>query len=134
MSSNSLQPEFDHSLDPRLDRVFAPMCTALSPAEAADLRRAVSAHVERIRSALTTNEFLDVATAERIADVLTGLLDNYARRTELHRALIVGAARYFVQARDVEPDFTSLLGFDDDVQVLNFVLDSIGRADLRVEL
>ena len=126
-------PLLGHSLDPRLDPVFAPMCTALSPAEAADLRRAVSAHVERIRSALTTNEFLDVATAERIANVLTGLLDDYACQTELRRTLIVGAARYFVQARDAEPDLASLLGLDDDVQVLNFVLDSIGRADLKVE-
>ncbi len=133
MSSQAL-PLFDHSLDPRVERVFAPMCTVLSPAEAADLRRAVLAHVERIRSALTTNEFLDVATADRIGNVLTGLLDNYARQSEAHRALIVGAARYFVETHDTEPDLTSLLGFDDDVQVLNHVLDTIGRADLKVEL
>jgi uncharacterized membrane protein YkvA (DUF1232 family) len=127
-------PLLGHSLDPRLDCVFAPMCVALSPAKAADLRHAVAAHVERIRAALTTNEFLDMAAAERIADVLTELLGDYARQPELHCALIVGAARYFAEARDVEPDLTSLLGFDDDVQVLNFVLDSIGRADLKVEL
>lgn len=127
-------PLLGHSLDPRLDRVFAPMCTALSPAESADLKHAVSVHVEKIRAALTTNEFLDVTTAEWIAGVLTELLTGYAEQPEAHRALIVGAARYFVQARDAEPDLASLLGFDDDAQVLNFVLDSIGRADLKVDL
>lgn len=39
-----------------------------------------------------------------------------------------------IEANDVDPDTGSLLGFDDDVIVLNFVLDKIGRSDLRVEL
>jgi len=134
MPSNTPLPIFNRPLDPRLDRVFAPMCTALSPAQASDLRRTVSDPVRKLRAALARNAFLDVASAEQIANVLTELLDGCARQSEAHRSLIIGAARYFVEARDAAPDLTSLLGFDDDAQVLHYVLEAIGRADLRIEL
>ena len=133
MSSNSRLPVFSRQLDPRLDRVLAPMCTALPLSEVESLKQAVLAHVSEVRAATASNEFLDVAAAERAAHVLLELLDGYARYPEPHRSLIVGAARYFVREQDVEPDTGSLLGFDDDVMVLNFVLETIGRADLRVE-
>jgi uncharacterized membrane protein YkvA (DUF1232 family) len=125
---------FGPQLEPQLDRVFAPLCAALPHGEVSDLQRAVTQHVGAIRTAMSRNEFLDIDTAERIADVLIGLLKNHGRYEAAQRPLIVGAARYFIEAHDVEPDARSLLGFDDDVAVLNFVLDRIGRPDLRVEL
>ena len=98
------------------------------------LQRAVTQHVGAIRTAMSRNEFLDIDTAERIAGVLLGLLKNHDQYEAAQRPLIVGAARYFVEAHDEEPDTRSLLGFDDDMTVLNFVLDRLGRSDLRVEL
>jgi uncharacterized membrane protein YkvA (DUF1232 family) len=125
---------FGPQLEPHLDRVFAPLCAILSQVDVSDLQRAVTQHVGAIRTAMSRNEFLDIDTAERIAGVLIGLLKNHHRYEVAQRPLIVGAARYFIEANDVDPDTGSLLGFDDDVIVLNFVLDRIGRSDLRVEL
>jgi hypothetical protein len=78
------------------------------------IERQVHQHVEKIRQALSQNEFLDVETVERMADVLTGLLDRYETYSESHKALIVEAVRYFVKADDAEPDTVSLLGFDSE--------------------
>jgi uncharacterized membrane protein YkvA (DUF1232 family) len=135
MNQPSTNPSlFGTQLEPHLDRVFAPLCATLPQREVSDLQHAVTQHVGAIRTAMSRNEFLDIDTAERIAGVLIGLLKNHDRYEAAQRSLIVGAARYFIEANDADPDTGSLLGFDDDVIVLNFVLDRIGRSDLRVEL
>ncbi|MFQ5434135.1 MAG: hypothetical protein ACE5FD_04595, partial [Anaerolineae bacterium] len=79
-------------------------------------------------------EFLDIDTAKRLAAVLITLLDEYSTFSPSHRALIIGAVRYFLQDRDAEPDTTSLLGFDDDTIVLNHVLAAIGLSERKVDL
>ena len=94
----------------------------------------IKEHVNRLEAALSYNEFLDIGAARKIAGVLDNLFSNYEDFPSEHRSLIVGAARYFIQDLDVDPDSTSVLGLDDDVQVLNYVLDQIGRSDLRVAL
>jgi uncharacterized membrane protein YkvA (DUF1232 family) len=133
MPAGSL-PLFSNLLDPKLERHFTPLCTEVPVTDIERLRRDVNAHLQVVRQALTANEFLDWSTAQRIAEVVLRLLDEYGQHTDNQRALIVGATRYFVRDQDVEPDLASLLGFDDDVIVLNHVLDSIGRSDWRIEL
>jgi len=127
-------PLFNNLLDPKLERHFTPLCTEVPVTDIERLRREVAAHLQIIRQALTVNEFLDWPTAQRIAEVVLRLLDEYDQHLDGQRALIVGATRYFVRDHDVEPDLASLLGFDDDVIVLNHVLDSIGHSDWRIEL
>lgn len=127
-------PPFDRSLEPRLERVFNPLCAILSDGQIAALSCDVEAHLKKIRSILARNEFLDLALAERTTNALLALLNDYPKYPDPHRALVVGAARYFVMDQDAENDLHSLLGFDDDAAVLNFVLDAIGRPDLKVNL
>jgi hypothetical protein len=131
MTPNS---HFHHALPAHLDRVFTPLCEALAPAAIPALKQAVAAHVEETRAAQARTPSLDVAQAERIAAILAKLLDEYAGGPEPHRPLIVGAARYFVSTADAEADTLSLTGFDDDMEVLNHVLLSIGRPELCQEL
>lgn len=132
MNSQKQTSMFDNSLDPRLHRAFAPMCERLCPDDAANLAGQVDAYLENVRKSLRQNEFIDVALAERIAIVLSELLSGYSRYSLEDQSLIVGAARYFIEDSDIEPD-TSLLGFDDDACVLDFVLREIGRNDLGIE-
>lgn len=127
-------PPFDRSLEPRLERVFNPLCAVLSENQARALIGEIQSHLHVIRSTLARNEFLDVALAEQIALALQTVLRDYAKHSQTHRAFIVGAARYFVLSHDAEEDLRSLLGFDDDATVLNFVLDAIGRPELKVNL
>ncbi len=127
-------PTFGRQLEPRIDHVFAPLCIALPQGQLSQLRERVHLHVQETRQALARNEFLDIEMVERAADILDTLLDRYKTYSEPHRALIVGAARYFTEMDDADPDTKSLLGFDDDVAVLNFVLDTIGMGALKIEL
>lgn len=121
-------------LSARLNQLFTPLCQAWPAAEAARLSTQVTAHVQAIEEALRKNEFLDLALAKNIAEALLRVLADYDQYPPPQQALIVGAARYFISEGDLEPDTSSVLGLDDDVAVLNFVLDTIGRADLKVEV
>jgi uncharacterized membrane protein YkvA (DUF1232 family) len=98
-----------------------------------EIRHQVLAHCDMIRVELRRNEFLDIDLAQRLADAILLLLNDYATYSEEHQLLIAGAARYFIHAEDADPDVTSILGFDDDVAVLNYVLALIGRQELRLD-
>jgi uncharacterized membrane protein YkvA (DUF1232 family) len=127
-------PMFGSSLPPQIAASFQTMCLECLPDDIDQLQDEVHAHVRKMELALSVNEFLDIATAKRIADVLAIVMKDYDQHTPQHRAWIAGAARYFIQDRDVEPDTLSVVGLDDDVAVLNYVLDQIGRTDLVIEL
>jgi hypothetical protein len=88
-------------------------------------------HLTRVRDCLATNEFLDVRLAERLALTCNQLLECCDRSDAGQVALVVAAVRYFLDPNDAEADCESLLGFDDDAQVVNYV---IRRTGLPVEL
>ncbi len=133
-ATQTFLPMFEARLESGISHMFAPMCTALPVEEIPQLEEQVRLYVGEIQQALEQNEFLDVAMAERMADVLAGLLGEYETYSEMHRALIVGAAHYFAKSDDAEPDTVSLLGFDDDVAVLNYVLEVVGSGELKIKL
>ena len=114
-------------LDPRLEGYFRPLCTPLKEQGLSELKAEISDHVEEIKQALKHNEFLDIDTAERLANTLLILLNEYNQYPEQQQTLIAGAARYFVHPLDADPDTGSVLGLDDDTAVLNYVLDTIGK-------
>lgn len=116
-----------------IERVFRPLCTALSIDETPRLLEALQGYLAKTNGALARNEFTDTETAEKITAALFLLFDEYPQMPDTHRALIVGAARYFVLASDAEPDL-SLLGFEDDARVLNYVLVQIGHPQLRIAI
>jgi hypothetical protein len=116
------------------NRVFAPLCEALPAPEAAQLKAAVAAHLEEVHRAVKPEAFLDLGLAVRMAAILDELLDHYASYAEPQQKLMVGAARYFAQTTDVEADTASVMGFDDDMEVLNHVLLALGRPDLSAKL
>lgn len=127
-------PLLPNQLDPRLEQVFQPLCTDILPADVTELRRQITSHVGEVRAALQYNEFVDLALAKRLGNVLRQLLSKLNDYPEEHRCLIVGAVRYFLHNKDAQNDLASVLGFDDDTAVLNFVLQEIGRGDLKVEM
>jgi uncharacterized membrane protein YkvA (DUF1232 family) len=125
---------FPNGLDPELEITFKPLCLELSSEQVVELAERVRAHLEVLRQASLVNKALDRATAEAIARRLVGLLGEISRLREEQSLLVIGAARYFIRSMDIQPDFSSRVGFEDDVTVLNFVLRQIGREDLRLEL
>jgi hypothetical protein len=72
---------------------------------------------------------IDLGTAERIAGVLQGLLAAHGAYADDAQRLVEAAVAYFVREDDDE-EITGVLGFDDDIQVINAVLRAVGRPDL----
>jgi uncharacterized membrane protein YkvA (DUF1232 family) len=99
-----------------------------------ELRRELQAYLKKLEGALAHNEFLDINTAKQMVGVFNNLLDQFDTFSNKEKALIFGSIQYFVQDRDAHPDTKSVLGLDDDVFVLNYVLVEIGRPELLVEL
>jgi len=127
---------FSHSasLEPAVQHLFESMCELLPDEEARALEPAVREHARAIRAAQENNEFLDAETAEQIAVALVALLADYDGYADSQKMLLIGAARYFIQSQDAEGDLTSILGCDDDAEVLNYVVEQLDRKDLRVAL
>jgi uncharacterized membrane protein YkvA (DUF1232 family) len=94
----------------------------------------ITTHVQAVGEALRTNEFIDLTLAKAIASVLQTILAEYSSYPQAHQILIVGAVRYFIHDGDANRDTASVLGFDDDAAVLNYVLEVINRPDLKVEV
>jgi hypothetical protein len=88
----------------------------------ADPRGAVLAHLESLREAGRENEFLDLVQAERLATRSLALLDRLQDgMPDVERKLILAAVYYFIVDEDGESDTESVLGLDDDEQVLDVV-------------
>ncbi len=106
-----------------------------APADTAALRGEVGAYLDTVRKVGPMLPFLDVDLAERLAASVLALLDHLdaSGETDRLRAPVQAAARYFVSEEDDE-EITGVLGFDDDVQVVNAVARAAGRPDLVIPL
>lgn len=72
---------------------------------------------------------LDPELAEQLGRHCTALLERHESGEAADLAL--AAARYFVEEDD-DDEITGVLGFDDDVQVVNAVCRTLGHMDLVV--
>lgn len=81
------------------------------------------------------NADIDPALANALVDasmkLLTTIKDSMPRE---RRLAIQAAVRYFVIEDDAEGDLDSILGLDDDAEVLNAVLKHLGHDDWLVEV
>ncbi len=78
--------------------------------------------------------FIDVGEAEKLAKATTGLVELLATdRDATTHAVVQAATRYFVEEEEDE-EVTGVLGFDDDIQIVNAVCRAVGRSDLVIPL
>jgi hypothetical protein len=105
----------------------------LAPVE--ELRREVEEYTAHIREVAFDSEFIDGELGEAIGRCCLALLDGLGQPPQsTEHQLVQVACRYFALEEDTYADLGSLLGFDDDVEVLNVVLRILGREDLLVHL
>jgi hypothetical protein len=104
--------------------------TNLSPDELLDL---AANHLANIRKESASNSFINLKLA-------TAILNNFKIITETWGAFsahcqpwLKGMIRYFVLSSDLESDFTSPIGFDDDVEIMNACLRMANREDLCLQ-
>ena len=88
-SSEPSLPMFQDQLGPRIDCIFAPLCTAIPLTDIPGLRDTVRLYVQEVRHGLRSNEFLDIETVSRIADVICILLDSLAPSPVANRTVVV---------------------------------------------
>lgn len=119
-------------LHPDEMNAFAAACTPTDATEFAGLRLRTQAYVAWARTEAQRRGTVDLDTAVTIGKTLTMLLDEPDQYDAEERALLRGAVVYFIEADDTANDLTDVIGFDDDVRVLNAVLDALGRQDLLI--
>lgn len=89
-----------------------------------ELEDACGAYVERLRA--RDIEFLDLGTALRVASTCRALLERLRHGADPARqAAVQAAVEYFVLENDGEND-DSIVGFDDDLRVVQLTADVLG--------
>ncbi len=122
--------DLDELLHPEEQSRFRRLCLETSSAELAELAGVVQLHVDQVRD--VADHRADVETADRIASVLIKVLTGTKGFAPDERALLRGAVEYFLLTEDADGDLTDVLGFDDDVRVVNSVLDRIEQSEHRI--
>lgn len=104
-----------------------------TPATSATLRAGVTAHLAHARRVAAADPFVDIARAEQVAAACLALLDAWPTLDDDARSWVAAACLYFADSDDDEDDFASILGFDDDAEVVNHVAARLGL-DVHIAL
>jgi hypothetical protein len=121
MSAFFLSPIIQRVLEslPRDTAEIFETCLDNSASIEADPQGSVLAHQEHLRAASRSNEFLDLTQAEELTKRSLALLGLLGPDTlDAHRKLILAAVYYFILDKDAESDSDSILGLEDDEQVI----------------
>ena len=94
-----------------------------------ELQRRTEEHVERARQAHAKNPFINARFAEAIGGRICESIKEWDGLTTDAQYWFRGAIEYFVHSCDGEPDFGSVIGFDDDAEVFNACLRLAGKHD-----
>lgn len=98
------------------------------------LRLMVEAHAASMKALQEDHPFMDAARAAQVADRCLLLLAEWSRLDGPQRILVELACRYFVEDDDEEHDLDSLVGFDDDAEVVNIVARRLGHESYCIDL
>jgi uncharacterized membrane protein YkvA (DUF1232 family) len=97
-----------------------------------EMRALVEEHVRETAKAAAKNEFVDTTLAYTIAQRLRIVLEDWPSLTQDERAAVHAAIAYFALSEDAEDDLESVLGFEDDAQVVNACLRLLDRSHLEI--
>ncbi len=90
-------------------------------------------HLENAREAYAKSVFVNIRLARAIYRNFEKIVDQWEKLPGAARPWLRGAMRYFALSSDLEDDFTSPIGFDDDVDIMNACLKLAGREDLSLD-
>lgn len=113
------------------DQLLALKRPALSQAE---LTQRIHAHLAAATERAQSSPLVDLHTATAIHAACAQLLDQWPQLTQEQRQWTQAACLYFADPDEAqgEPDFDSIVGFDDDLDALNLCLERIGRPTVHL--
>ena len=91
-------------------------------------------HLETARNAHASKRMINLRLATAIVETIGRLIDQWDSVPALSRSWLIGAICYFSRSDDDEPDFSSPIGFEDDVEVLNACLRFARLSDLCINV
>ncbi len=89
-------------------------------------------HFKETAEQARTKPLINVKLAQAILDVVDIVVRDFDSIPSHAKAWLKAAILYFAQIEDGENDFESLLGFEDDCEILNGCLLYAGRKDLVI--
>ena len=95
-----------------------------------ELLKIAEEHLEKVRQAHSKNIFINFKLAKEIFNTFQIVTDQWESIHSHNHPWLRGMIRYFTLSTDLESDFTSPIGFDDDVEIMNACLKFAGREDL----
>ena len=119
---------------PRLSSVFQKLCQVVDEEELPAILKRVEQTAES--QAPKGDEFLgpNEKYAAQLARCAKIILDQYDDYNDEEKGLAIGAVMYFIAEKDFIPDKTPIVGYDDDVRIMNHVLERLGFEDLFIDL
>ena len=137
--ANSARPSLvvDQLLHPTERDRFVGLCVETTCDELSQQLPRIAEYLDSVEARAKDNVMTDTETAVRVANALTELVQTDCENPQLTapgRALLRGAIEYFVLTGDNQDDLGELLGFDDDVRVVNAVSQVLHRPDLHIDL
>lgn len=102
--------------------------------EISNYTQQINDYIDKLKQKQIEFEFLNIEVAQMLAERSKYLINTYSSLDEYNKKLVVFAIKYFLNSNDEDADLTSITGFDDDVEVMNYVLISIGKPELTIDL
>ena len=99
----------------------------------ADLLDSAEKHLEKVREEHSKNIFVNYRFAREIYKTFQVVAEQWKDIPDQGKFWLKGAIRYFSLSSDLESDFTSPIGFDDDVEIMNACLRLAGRDNLCLD-
>jgi hypothetical protein len=105
-----------------------------APVSSDALRQQLDLYITTVRKVGPLVAFIDVDEAELMAAACVAIIHmiDGADSADLHK-VVQATVHYFILEEEDE-EVTGVLGFDDDIQVLNAALRALGRNDLVIPL
>ena len=119
---------------PQLPEYFTKLLSENRNSDPIHLNKLVDDYLIFAKESLQQNEFIDIESATLLTEVCHYLISELANLSDDDLKYVVAAIYYFVESNDEVHDLDSIFGFEDDIEVLNYVLDKIGHAHKKIKI
>ncbi len=109
-----------------------PLIKSIPESDLEKYAKAADSYFNRITIQHSRNAFVDLPLAQDLHRVALFLLKKYPDLPPDDQKLAAAGIRYFLMSHGAEPDLASVDGFEDDVEAMNAVLDTLGLAGMRI--